>query len=58
MTIIVKNPTANELTQSIPITGDWISWDGNELIIPPKGLAEINIIKADKNYIMFKVKDN
>ncbi len=58
MTIIVKNATAAEITQEIPTNGSWVSWDGNELIIPSNGLAEINIIKADKNYIMFKVKDN
>jgi hypothetical protein len=58
MTIIVRNTTAAEITQEIPTTGIWISWDGNELIIPANGLAEINIVKADKNYIMFKVKDN
>lgn len=58
MTIIVKNATSAEITQEIPTTGNWVSWDGNELIIPANGLAEINIIKADKNYIMFKVKDN
>lgn len=57
MTIIVKNTTSAELTQGIPTTGIWESWDGNELIIPADGLAEINIVKADKNYIMFKVKD-
>ena len=57
MTIIVKNMTAAEITQAIPATGDWVSWDGNELKIPANGIAEMNIVKADKNYIMFKVKN-
>jgi hypothetical protein len=58
MTIIVRNSTSAEITQEIPATGNWVSWDGNELVIPAGGLAEINIVKADKNYIMFKVKDD
>lgn len=56
MTVIVKNPTSAAVTQAIPASGDWVSWDGNELAIPAGGMAEINIVKADKNYIMFKVK--
>jgi hypothetical protein len=57
MTIILKNNTAAELTQAIPNTGDWDSWDGDQIILPPQGIAEINIIKADKYYIMFKIKE-
>jgi hypothetical protein len=57
MTIIVKNVATAEVIQVIPTTGDWVSWDGSELKIPAGGLAEINIVKADKNYIMFKVKN-
>ena len=58
MTIIVRNASSAPVTQEIPAYGVWVSWDGNELILPPNGLAEINIVKADKNYIMFKVKDS
>jgi hypothetical protein len=58
MTIIVKNATSAEITQEIPTTGNWISWDGNELVIPANGMAEINILVADKYYIMTKVKNS
>jgi hypothetical protein len=57
MTIIVKNASSSQITQVIPDSGNWVSWDGDELIVPAGGLAEINIVKADRNYVMFKVKD-
>jgi len=56
MTIILKNPTGGDLTQVVPNDGDWMSWDGEQIMLPPGDMAEINIIKADKNYIMFKIK--
>jgi hypothetical protein len=57
MTIIVKNATQEAVTQSIPDSGDWVSWDGDSLELPAGGLAEINILVADKYYIMTKVKE-
>ena len=57
MTIILKNNTAASITQAIPTEGIWVSWNGNQIVIPANGIAEINIVKADKNYIMFKVKE-
>lgn len=57
MTIVVKNAAQGAVTQSIPDGGDWVSWDGESLELPAGGLAEINILVADKYYIMFKVKN-
>jgi hypothetical protein len=56
MTVIVKNGSANGITQTIPQNGLFDSWDGYEIIIPAGGMAEINLLKADKNYVMFKIR--
>jgi hypothetical protein len=57
MMVILKNETAGELTQTVPDGNGWVSWDGPEIVIPAGGLAEMNIIRGDSNYVMFKVKE-
>ncbi|MDR2147709.1 MAG: hypothetical protein LBE91_14745 [Tannerella sp.] len=57
MTIIIKNEATIPVTVTLPTSAEWVNWDGTQIDIPAGGLAEMNVVKADVNYIMFKVKN-